>query len=135
MRRKPGVLRAGSAWTGGQRSHYYSLQNHERYPPFHPNKMSTPPPFSPQTIQVVLVDPGNKDKSLSKAERVRAFWYVMLVALEDEETQRRGVCILVSLKRAKLSLVSDEVERVYSFTIFIFEISWVVSSMSWTPMH
>ena len=56
-------------------------------------------------MQVVLVNTGNADKSLDRKVRVRAVWYVLLAALEDVETQRRGFCFVVTLKTAKITQV------------------------------
>ena len=55
---------------------------------------------------MVLVNTGNSDKSLDRKLRVRAVWYVLLAALEDVETQRRGFCFVVTLKTAKIAQVS-----------------------------
>lgn len=54
---------------------------------------------------MILVDAGNANRSLDDKTRVLAVWYVLLAALEDVETQRRGVCFLISLKTVKLSQV------------------------------
>ena len=48
---------------------------------------------------------ANATRSLDDKLRVLAVWYVLLAALEDVETQRRGVCFLTSLKTVKLSQV------------------------------
>ena len=78
------------------------------------SQMSTPPlptpvaqrvPWSWNCMQVVLVNTGNADKSLDRKVRVRAVWYVLLAALEDVETQRRGFCFVVTLKTAKITQV------------------------------
>lgn len=57
-------------------------------------------------LQVVLVNTGKADKTLDRKVRVRAVWYVLLAALEDVETQRRGFCFLVTLKTARITQVS-----------------------------
>lgn len=55
--------------------------------------------------QVIFIDTSKSDTSVDRTERVIALWYVMLTALQDVETQRRGVCFIVSFKNAKLSQV------------------------------
>lgn len=42
-------------------------------------------------------------------------WYILLAALEDVETQRRGFCFVVSLKTARISQVC----------VFVFFIAFV----------
>ena len=54
---------------------------------------------------MVLVNAANATRSLDDKLRVLAVWYVLLAALDDVETQRRGVCFLTSLKTVKLSQV------------------------------
>lgn len=61
--------------------------------------------------QVVLVNTGNSDKSLDRKLRVRAVWYVLLAALEDVETQRRGFCFVVTLKTARITQVDQTFNR------------------------
>ncbi|CAN0071101.1 unnamed protein product, partial [Ectocarpus fasciculatus] len=58
--------------------------------------------------QVVLVNTGQADKSLDRKVRVRAVWYVLLAALEDVETQRKGFCFVVTLKTARISQQVDQ---------------------------
>lgn len=77
-------------------------------------RVFSPSEPKPDVSQVVFLDVGNKDKSLCKHERIRAVWYVLLAALEDVETQRRGVCFVVSLKKAKLSRVISHSGQVAS---------------------
>lgn len=48
---------------------------------------------------------GNMNKKIDKNERVVAVWYVLLAALEDVETQRRGFCFLVNPKTATIRQV------------------------------
>ncbi|CAM9758928.1 unnamed protein product [Choristocarpus tenellus] len=65
------------------------------------------PPFLALTVvQVVFVDVGARDQRYDVKENVRAVWYVMLAALEDVETQRRGVCIISSMKTVKPAQVN-----------------------------
>lgn len=49
---------------------------------------------------------GQADKSLDRTRRVLAVWYVLLAALEEVETQRRGFCFIVTLKTAKITQVN-----------------------------
>lgn len=53
--------------------------------------------------QVVFIDCANADLSVDRIERIKAMWYVMLTAVQDIETQRRGFCFIVTFKNAKLS--------------------------------
>lgn len=53
----------------------------------------------------MLADVGNGGKTLDRAERVRAVWYMLLAALEDVETQRRGICFIALLQRGKFATV------------------------------
>lgn len=55
--------------------------------------------------QVVYIDTAKSDVSVDRAQRIKAVWYVMLSALEDVETQRRGFCFVVNFKNAQLSQV------------------------------
>lgn len=55
-----------------------------------------------------MVNTGNADKSVDKKKRVLAVWYVLLAALEDVETQRKGLCFVITLKTAKLKQVLHE---------------------------
>ncbi|CAM9709265.1 unnamed protein product [Pylaiella littoralis] len=57
--------------------------------------------------QVVVVNTGKADKSLDRKVRVLAIWYILLAALEDVETQRRGFCFVVNLKESKISQVDQ----------------------------
>lgn len=42
----------------------------------------------------MLVVPGNMNTKVDRKKRVLAVWYVLLAALEDVETQRRGFCFV-----------------------------------------
>lgn len=55
---------------------------------------------------MVVVNTGQADKSLDRTVRVLAVWYILLAALEDVETQRRGFCFIVNLKTSRISQVS-----------------------------
>ncbi|CAM9113553.1 unnamed protein product [Ectocarpus sp. 6 AP-2014] len=61
--------------------------------------------------QVVLVNTGQADKTLDRKMRVRAVWYVLLAALEDVETQRKGFCFVVTLKTARISQVDQKFNK------------------------
>lgn len=52
--------------------------------------------------------PAEMNKKLDRKRRVLAVWYVLLAAVEDVETQRRGFCCLVNTKTVKLSQVRSE---------------------------
>ncbi|CAM9142231.1 unnamed protein product [Scytosiphon promiscuus] len=52
--------------------------------------------------QVLMLNAGNFDKKVPRKSRVLAMWYIVLTALEDVETQRRGVCFVGSHKTLKL---------------------------------
>eukprot|EP00752_Nemacystus_decipiens_P008826 g7877.t1 len=52
--------------------------------------------------QVVLMNPGNMNTKIDKKLRAVAVWYVLLAALEDVETQRRGFCFLVNPKTVSI---------------------------------
>lgn len=56
----------------------------------------------------MFVNAANVDKKVDRVSRIRAVWYVMLAALEDVETQRRGICLVVTFKNAKLSQVQHQ---------------------------
>lgn len=71
----------------------------------------------------MLIDVRNNDKSLDLRERVRAVWYVMLAALEDVETQRKGVCMLASLKTARITQVLVSYCTHVSLTLLLRSIS------------
>ena len=45
--------------------------------------------------------PGNVNTKLDRKQRVLAMWYVLLAALENVETQRRGFCFVGSNKTFK----------------------------------
>ena len=51
------------------------------------------------------MNPGNMNKKLDRKLRALAVWYVMLAALEDVETQRRGFCFVVNPKTLKIGQV------------------------------
>lgn len=57
--------------------------------------------------QVTLTNPTNMNKKLDRKRRVLAMWYVLLAAVEDVETQRRGFCCLVNTKTVKISQVKS----------------------------
>ncbi|CAN0154830.1 unnamed protein product [Ascophyllum nodosum] len=61
--------------------------------------------------QVVLIIPGNVDKTIDRKLRVRAAWYVLLAALEDVETQRRGLCFVGLGNTARLSNVDPKFSK------------------------
>ncbi|CAM9142154.1 unnamed protein product [Scytosiphon promiscuus] len=61
--------------------------------------------------QVVVVNTGQANKSLDRKLRVRAVWYILLAALEDVETQRRGFCFVVSLKTARISQLDQKFNK------------------------
>ncbi|CAM9094834.1 unnamed protein product, partial [Hapterophycus canaliculatus] len=52
--------------------------------------------------QVLMLNAGNFDKKVPRNIRVLAMWYVVLAALEDVETQRRGLCFVASHKTLTL---------------------------------
>lgn len=53
------------------------------------------------------MNPGNINTKIDKKLRALAVWYVLLAALEDVETQRRGFCFIVNPKAVKLSQVKS----------------------------
>lgn len=82
---------------------------------------------SERPLQVVLVDTGQADKSLDRTLRVLAVWYVLLAALEDVETQRKGFCFIVNLKASRISQVCSwvrwkrcKVSALFSFCACLF---------------
>eukprot|EP00752_Nemacystus_decipiens_P008831 g7882.t1 len=60
---------------------------------------------------VVVVNTGQADKSLDRTVRVLAVWYVLLAALEDVETQRKGFCFVVNLKTSRISQVDQKFNK------------------------
>lgn len=82
----------------------------ERYQPISPvacsfRKLGCHISSNRSAPQVVVVNTGQANKSLDRKLRVRAVWYILLAALEDVETQRKGFCFVVSLKTARISQV------------------------------
>lgn len=69
----------------------------------------------------MFVNAANVDKKVDRVSRIRAVWYVMLAALEDVETQRRGVCLVVTFRNAKLSQVQHQAPcgEDWSFAAFV----------------
>ncbi|CAM9142469.1 unnamed protein product [Scytosiphon promiscuus] len=55
--------------------------------------------------QVIMMHAGRADKKVPSKLRILAIWYVVLAALEDVESQRRGLCFLQSHKTFKLTQV------------------------------
>lgn len=53
------------------------------------------------------MNPGNMNTKIDKNERAVAVWYVLLAALEDVETQRRGFCFLVNPKTLTIRQVKS----------------------------
>lgn len=54
--------------------------------------------------RIVLGDPSKLDKSkYTRPSMVRAFWYVMHAALEDEMTQKRGIILMLFPHHAHVS--------------------------------
>lgn len=53
------------------------------------------------------MSPGNMNTKLDRKLRARAVWYILLAALEDLETQRRGFCFLVNPKTLKIRQVNE----------------------------
>ncbi|CAN0243844.1 unnamed protein product [Ectocarpus fasciculatus] len=53
--------------------------------------------------RVVMIVSTNMDKTLERRLRLLSVWYVLLAALEDVETQRRGFCFVGYQKAVKRS--------------------------------
>lgn len=68
--------------------------------------------------QVVLVTPGNMDKSVDRKIRVLGVWYVLLAGLEDVETQRRGFCFVVATNTFKFGQVRHSPQTRCGFQLF-----------------
>lgn len=63
-------------------------------------------PKDPSGHGIIFVDPSRQDKSKYERESmVRSMWYVMHAALEDEETQKKGLVVIAYPKKVKLSQV------------------------------
>lgn len=62
------------------------------------------PVKEPSGRALVFIDPSKQDKSKYERESMaRCLWYVIHVALEDEETQKKGLVGLLYPKKAKLT--------------------------------
>lgn len=53
------------------------------------------------------MNPGSMNTKIDKKERAVAVWYVLLAALEDVETQKRGFCFLVNPKTLTIRQVKS----------------------------
>ena len=51
------------------------------------------------------MSPGKVNTKIDRKLRAVAVWYVLLAALEDVETQRRGFCFLVNPKTVSIRQV------------------------------
>ena len=67
------------------------------------------------------MNPGKMNTKIDRKLRVMAVCYVLLAALEDIETQRRGFCILVNPKTVTIRQVTPcrwlSVTHLYCFRV------------------
>eukprot|EP00752_Nemacystus_decipiens_P009047 g8078.t1 len=61
--------------------------------------------------QVILTTPAKMNKKLDRKQRVLAVWYVLLAAVQDVETQKRGFCCLVNGKAVKISQLDPKFDK------------------------
>jgi hypothetical protein len=71
----------------------------------------------PSGRNVVFADPSHLDKKVSTESTARAVWYVMHAAVEDEDTQKRGIILMVYPARAKFAQFNRELMKVVAGSI------------------
>eukprot|EP00525_Craspedostauros_australis_P002245 CAMPEP_0198130754 /NCGR_PEP_ID=MMETSP1442-20131203/54634_1 /TAXON_ID= /ORGANISM="Craspedostauros australis, Strain CCMP3328" /LENGTH=143 /DNA_ID=CAMNT_0043791433 /DNA_START=112 /DNA_END=541 /DNA_ORIENTATION=+ len=64
---------------------------------------------------MIMIRPGIMDACTNPREsKLRAFWYLIHAALEDVETQKRGVVILADPRNSKFSLFDRKLTEMMS---------------------
>jgi CRAL/TRIO domain len=88
-----------------------ALQDNDTHTAFGLGVMTLLQAKDPTGRSIIYFDPGRQDKSLYGNHRilVRTFWYVVHAALEDEETQRKGIVVISDPGRAKFSQFDSKV--------------------------
>ncbi|CAB9512436.1 tocopherol transfer protein [Seminavis robusta] len=67
---------------------------------------------------IMVADPTKQQfDKYSTQSMIRTVWYMVHLALEDEETQKQGLVYIVDLSKASLSLLDKELVRVAALSV------------------